>query len=49
MEEEAISLLKKCLNYIDYTRFEFGEDLDEDNLEEQIILFLKNIKIFNIE
>lgn len=49
MKEEAISLLKKCLNYIDYTRFEFGEDLDEDNLEEQIILFLKKYKNINIK
>lgn len=44
MEKEGINLLKECLNYIDYTRFEFGEDLDETNLEKRINLFLQKYK-----
>lgn len=43
MEKEGINLLKECLNYIDYTRFEFGEDLDETNLEKKNKFVFKEI------
>ncbi len=49
MEKEGINLLKEYLNYIDYTRFEFGENLDKTNLEKRISLFLKKYKDINIK
>lgn len=41
---EAIELLKRSLGFIDVIRFEEGEDVDEDNLEAAINLFLEKTK-----
>lgn len=42
--EELKELLEQCSDFVGMTRFELGEDFDDDNLEQKINEFLKTLE-----